>query len=347
MGTPPMGTARTRRGLVAGTVTGVLVLALLLALGPRAVSTPDEVTGDPEIAEVLRAHAPRGAGTLTAFVIDGEQTWFAGLGADEHAEHEIGSITKPMVAELLHQAVEEGELSRSTTVAEVLGQQGAPVTEVTLEELAEHTSGLPRSGPLGVRGWARNLLGRDPYAGATPESVVEDALDAELSGRGEDAYSNLGVALLGQLLARDAGTSFEGLMAERLFAPLGMTQTYVGVEGTVAEDAPRGRGSYGWRAEPWDSPGYAAAGAVRSTSADMALFARHVLGSDRDTLSWAEDSAAGLDVLWHNGGTGGFSTMLVLHRPTGTAAYVATDSVTGVEDLGLALFEHLHTGGER
>ena len=341
-GTPRSSSARMNtRARIAGLLAAALALGLLLGLGPRAVSIPEESTGDAELAAFLRDHAPRGAGNITAFVVQGDKVRFAGLGVDENYEHEIGSVTKIMVAELLHDAVEGGSLSATTKAGEILGVP-APVSDVTLRELAEHTSGLPRLSSVGVLGWARSLVGSDPYAGITADDVVSQALAADLTGRGEQEYSNFGFALLGQLLARSAGSDFATLARERLFEPLGMESTYVAVEGAVSENAPRGRFDTGRPAAPWASQGYAAAGSVRSTSRDMARFAQHVLTSTREPLTWAETTVGPHEVLWHNGGTGGFSTMLVLHRPTGSAAYVATDTTASVDDLGLDLFAHLH-----
>lgn len=337
-----MTTTMNPRAAVAGAVTAVLVLALLLALGPRGVSVPDRPAGDPELAAFLRDHAPRGAGSLTAFVISDGTVRFAGQGADENTEHEIGSVTKPMVGELLHDAVESGSVSMSTRVGEVLPTQDAPASDVTLRELAAHTSGLPRLGPLGVTGWLRSLLGQDPYTGITADDLVTHAREAELSDRGEMEYSNLGVALLGEALARSAGTGFSDLFDQGVVTPLGMTATYVATDETVPADAPRGHGRTGRPAAPWNSEGYAAAGSVRSTSRDMARFAEHMLRTDREPVSWIKATEGEHEVMWHNGGTGGYSTMLVIHRPTGTAAYVATDSTASVDDLGLALFAHLH-----
>lgn len=335
-------TTTTTRARIAGTVSAAIVLALLITLGPRPVAVPDEPTGDAELAAFLKDRAPRGAGRITAFVIQDDQVRYAGLGADEHLEHEIGSISKTMVGELLHDATEGGSLALTTTVGDLVPASGAPVADVTLRELATHTSGLPRLGPTGIMGWVRAVVGSDPYTGITPDDVIAHSLDAELTDRGQDEYSNLGYALLGHLLAQSAQVPFPTLMQEKVLTPLGMQASYVAADGTVAADAPRGRAVTGRLAEPWDSEGYGPAGSVRSTSHDMALYARHVLSSQREPLSWADTTVGEHQVMWHNGGTGGYSTMLVLHRPTGTAAYVATDSTASVDDLGLDLFAHLH-----
>lgn len=341
--TLPRSNARTSaRARIAGVLAATVALALLLALGPRPVSVPDEPTGDAELAAFLRERAPRGTGNITAFVINGDQVRFAGLGVDENYDHEIGSVTKTMVAELVHDAVASGSLTLDTKVGEILGDHTAPVSDVRVRELAEHTSGLPRLGPVGFAGWARSLVGSDPYTGITADDVVSQALAADLTDRGEKEYSNFGMALLGQLLARSAGTDFATLAPERLFEPLGMGSSYVAVDGTVPSNAPRGRAATGRLAAPWASGGYAAAGSVRSTSRDMARYARHALTSTREPLTWVTTTVGPHEVLWHNGGTGGFSTMLVVHRATGTAAYVATDTTADVDDLGLALFAHLH-----
>lgn len=113
-----------RRGL--GAASTIAVAAALLAAGPRPVSLGEPATGEPDIAAVLRDNAPRGAHELSAFIYDGGEVRFGGLGADENSEMEIGSVTKTFNAELLRQAVEEGTLSPDTTVGELLDVPGPP-----------------------------------------------------------------------------------------------------------------------------------------------------------------------------------------------------------------------------
>ncbi|NLA54706.1 MAG: beta-lactamase family protein [Corynebacterium humireducens] len=323
-----------RRPLIAAVLVGLAVTALAVLLGPDRITPSPERTGAPALAARLSELATTGHHRLAAFTIADGQTTFAGLGADEHDEFEIGSVTKTFTAGILaDRGLEE------TTVGEIIDAAGSELDDVTLRELADHTSGLPRL--PGVPLWTTlttAFTGGNPYAGITREDVIDAALDAPLTGRGEYSYSNLGVALLGHLLAAEAGTTYEELLAEHRLTPLGMGDTYLMTEGSVPADAPRGLLSTGDEAEPWEMGGYLPAGGLRSTPSDMARYATHLLQEGVPDLAWdvREDGTLG-----HNGETYGFSTMLLVHPDTGRAVFVAGDTEREVVSLADTLLEEL------
>lgn len=82
--------------------------------------------------------------------------------------------------------------------------------------------------------------------------------------------------------------------------------------------------------------GYVPAGGARSTAADMALYTRHLLEEGLPGHTWVR--LRDTDVRWHNGGTYGYSTMLVID-PDGRAAFVAGDTGESVDDIALALLQ--------
>src|SRR5699024_599059 len=135
------------------------------------------------------------------------------------------------------------------------------------------------------------VLRRDPYAGVSPQELIETALGASTGGRGKHAYSNLGYAFLGHLLATRAGAPWHDVLRERLLEPLGLSSTYapLGPEG-LTPDALTGRTASGLSAKAWTDPGYGPAGTIRSTAADMAVYLRSL----RDG---SNPGAAGLEPL--------------------------------------------------
>ncbi|SDS17057.1 serine hydrolase domain-containing protein [Corynebacterium timonense] len=323
-----------------GVAVGIAVLAVFLLLGPRPVSLSEERTGDEQIAAILRDNAERGHRTLTAFVYDNGEVTYGGLGADEYTEVEIGSATKTFNAELVRQQIEEGALSLETTVGELIDVPGAPVADVRIEELLNHTSGLDSMEGLGTGELLLANLreGGNPYRDDTPEDILAAAAEASVEGRGDRSYSNFGHALLGQLLARNAGTTYEELVRTRIFEPAGMTQTYLATPAATADDPARGVGSSGRRAEPWVMDGWAPAGAIRSTAADMAAYAAWVAEHGRPDYAWSVYDAEGAAYPYHNGGTGGYRTMFVWDPDDeARAAFVVNSSPADTEDLGVAL----------
>jgi serine-type D-Ala-D-Ala carboxypeptidase/endopeptidase len=141
---------------------------------------------------------------------------------------EIGSIGKVFAAFLLADMVERGEVALSDPVRKYLptsvmvpSRRGK---EISLVDLATHTSGLPRdSVEVDLRG------DESPYAEYTAAELYA-FLGSYRLGRDPGSkyeYSNVGIGLLGHALALRAGMSYEELLRRRLFEPLGMTKTAI------------------------------------------------------------------------------------------------------------------------
>ncbi len=323
-----------------GTLAAVATAAALLAAGPRPIPLATEHTGDEAVAGALAEHATRGEHELSAFVYDGGTVRFGGLGADENAEMEIGSVTKTFNAELLRQQIAEGRISLDTRIGDLLDIGAAPAADIRMEELVNHTSGLSSMEGLSVgeRLLARVRDGGNAYRRDTPQDILDAAATARPSKRGERHYSNYGQALLGQLLARNVGTDYATLLRTRILEPAGMTSTRLATPGSVA-DAPRGLGPGGHPAEPWDMDGWAPAGAIRSTASDMAKYVGWIAEHGRPDYGWSHHDFDGTEYTYHNGGTGGFRTMLVwdpdaMHP---RAAFVGNSSSAWVDRLGVDL----------
>ena len=330
-----------KKSLLTALVVGAIVFVGAIALGPQRISLATQATGDKQLATELSELAVPGHNQLAAFSIDDGTTTFAGWGADQDTEFEIGSVTKMLTVELLRQEVEDGNLELDATLGELIDELDEPVAAVTLEEVVNHTGGLPRlAGVSFSSNLGFSVFGTNPYQGIGRDDVITAANEiSELENRGEEQYSNLGYALLGWALAERHGVSYEELLDDEIFTPLGMDATFVATEQNV-EGESAGVLNNGRRAQPWVTEGYAPAGMVRSTPSDMAKFAEYLLETGLPEYGWAEtdsarnnDSGAG----WHNGQTGGYSTMLVIAPEGQRAAFVAGNTPRGVEHIGLQL----------
>lgn len=320
-------------------LVGSGVFALRITLGPQEMKAQPP-RGSEQIAKVLHAQAPAGTHRLAAALSHGGSLEFGGLGADPEDEFEIGSVTKMFTIELLCQAIEKETVTAQTTVGEIAERRKLPIhgaiTTVTLEELANHTSGLPRIKLRPVQLIKSTLTSSNPYQGQDIGELFDTVSAAALDNRGEEHYSNLGYALLGQLLAADAQTTWEFLVQDSILKPLGMTQTHP----TRATDSIRGYDLAGRRQQPWDLGAYNPAGGLRSTADDMAKFARYqaqrlVRLDSKEPMGWQRRDR----YFWHNGATGGFASMLVIDAETSDFAFVASDSAAEIDDLSFALLE--------
>ncbi|TFD83934.1 class A beta-lactamase-related serine hydrolase [Cryobacterium lactosi] len=355
----------TRIRLIAvGAALAVIVAGVLAAPRPPTLST--SATGDPGLAQSLADKAgiePGARDTLVTAVIDAEGVAYAGLGADETTEFEIGSITKTFTALLLAQAVERGEVALTDPVGDYLDLGDSAAADVTLADLSSHRSGLPRIAitvsALATSLWS-SYRGSDPYP-FDLAALEEHARAAALTDPGTVAYSNLGVALLGQALAAAAGTDYPELLQTRVLEPLGMAHTSIAVTADALPAGARtGYTTAGRPADAWTMGAYAPAGAIRSTAADMALYAQALLSADPALgvdpatvldpqgpagagpligLAWFTQAPEDGTATWHNGGTGGFASMLALDRTANRAVIVLGNTATSVDALAMSILE--------
>src|ERR671935_3086399 len=112
-----------------------LALAALIPLGgaftrPSPPSLSTTVTGDADLAARARPLLPGALDRVSIAVVDGSTVTYAGFGADEHTEYEIGSITKTFTASLVADAIRRGEVTADTQVGALLPLGSAPIADV-------------------------------------------------------------------------------------------------------------------------------------------------------------------------------------------------------------------------
>jgi len=282
---------------------------------------------------------------------------------DRNTIFEIGSITKVFTTLALADLLQKTGINLDDR-AEPLLPEGLelPTYEekaITVQNLVTHRSGLPRI--------PDNLDTRNPnpYAHYTDSMLTSFLSHYELKKKpgSEFAYSNLGMALVGLILEEQTGQSFEEIAEQRITNPLGMSSTSI----TIA-DNDSSRFAKGYNGETnvsyWDFDNFAAAGALRSTGADMVRFLKAQMGN-RDTKLYpqmkqtqailARASNENQDVshigmgwlystqndtiVWHNGGTAGFSSFMGFNKQKGSGVIVLSNTANNVNDLGFHLLD--------
>lgn len=195
-------------------------------------------TWESSVHSELERGVRRRAGLVIGVLRDGETSVVGrsadGAPLDGRTIFEIGSITKTFTSLLLADGVVRGDWSLSTLLRDLL-PAGTPVpssrgAEITLEQFATHTSGLPNAPILVAAGTAEMLRGRDPYAHLTEHGLLAAPGRAQLKrtpGTGRIHYSNLGVGVLGIALGHAAGRSYVELVEERICVPLGLVDMTV------------------------------------------------------------------------------------------------------------------------
>jgi CubicO group peptidase (beta-lactamase class C family) len=328
----------------------------------------------PEVATAIEKRIDgEVAPSFAVAIIDSTGTHFYNFGkttedgaaVDEHSIYEIGSITKVFTATLLANEVVLGNLSLEDKISGFLPDSMAiPVMgekEITLANLSDHTSGLPRMPSNFAPANPKN-----PFADYTVEQMfafLASYTPVREVGSGYE-YSNFAQGLLGHILAEQRGTTFEELVRETITNPLQMEETAIALTPQMETRLAPGH-SNGEITDNWDIPTLAGAGALRSSTYDMARFiaanlgylksplngafelaqqVRHdKAGPSRVGLGWHIKKGADGDVLWHNGGTGGYRAFAGFVKETGKGVVVLTNSAIGADDIG---FHLLDTGSE-
>lgn len=221
-------------------VFGLFAVLVALALascggaGAASVTAPD-ASKDPQQILSQYTAAKNGLPSVAVAVIrSGEVVYEGAAGVRERGNPEpvttqdsfhIGSDTKAMTALLCAILVERGLLTWTTTVGQVLGPDFPMRDEyrpVTLEQLLSHTSGLPAELPDKV--W-RSFFPYDSAAAADRSRMVTESLSlAPQSAAGSTfLYSNLGYVVAAFMAEKVTGSSWETLMQQEVFIPLGMS----------------------------------------------------------------------------------------------------------------------------
>jgi len=280
---------------------------------------------------------------------------------DGNTVFEIGSVSKVFTTLLLADMVERGEVSLNDPISKFLPKSVKTPSkdgkQITLLDLATQTSGLPRL--------PNNLTPKDPanpYADYTVEQMYAFlsgyTLTREIGASYE--YSNLGVGLLGHILTLAAGMDYETLVLTRICKPLKMDSTRIKLTPELRARLATGHDQSGNPVESWDIPTLAGAGAIRSTANDLLKFVAANMGLvktdlypamlktqlDRHSttipdvdigLGWHILKKYGTEIIWHNGGTGGYRSFIGFDKSAKTGVVVLSNSANSIDDIALHL----------
>ncbi|MER8047684.1 serine hydrolase domain-containing protein [Streptomyces sp. NPDC094032] len=320
----------------------------------KPTNPPDAAHWSARLTELAARHSVPGAGLGIWY--QGRQieavTGLANAGARIEATTDtlwqIGSLTKVWTATAAMGLVDEGALTLDGPLIEVMPELrlgDAHLTRhVTLRHLLSHTSGIDGDF-FPDTGRGDDCLER--YAELLADLPASHPLGATMS------YCNAGYTLIGRVMERVTGITWDALMRDRLFRPLGLTHT-----ATLAEDVLRHRAATGHYGDPprvvaeWAmGRSTGPTGLICSTTADVLSFVRLHLGGgsagdgtrmlSRDSvramqspqvelpcpypsgrawgLGWALDEWDGLAVYGHDGSTIGQNAYLRVLPEVGLA----------------------------
>ncbi|GAB2541241.1 serine hydrolase [Spirosoma aerophilum] len=303
-------------------------------------------------------------GTVVVFLENGQEDYFVygngsavnGKPITKKSVFEIGSISKTFTSLLLADLVQKGTVKLTDPIDKYLPESVRIPSydghKLTFADLASHTSGLPRM--------PANFNPKDPanpYVDYRSDELFAFLKTYQLKhGVGTYDYSNLGAGLLAHTLSVISGKSYEQMLQDVICKPLKMTQT-----STLNTSPYLTTGhSYVRPTAHWDFDVMAGAGAIRSNAEDMVRYLKAEMGLLSTTLKPAidltqqpiheagKDMKIGLgwhirsmnndEIIWHNGGTGGYRSFAGFSRKTNKGIIILNNSEQSPDDIGFYFF---------
>ena len=207
-------------------------LALPLVAAPP-VTEFDAATRS-KIDEWLKAIYPADEPGATVLVAQGQEVLFRDaygmanleLGVPLRSEMvlRLGSITKQFTAASIMMLAEEGKLEVSDPIAKHLPDYPSHGHNITIEHLLNHTSGI--FSYTGIPGYMTQEIRKD----LTTQELVDvfKNLPMDFAPGDRWRYNNSGYVLLGTIIEAVSGKSYDEFVEERIFKPLGMTNSHYG-----------------------------------------------------------------------------------------------------------------------
>jgi len=218
---------------------------------------------------------------------------------DKNTIFQIGSVSKLFTASLLECLEQEGEIQKSDTVRDILPLNtkiSNDIGEITIYELATHTSGLPRE-PVTIKQFmyfiGYEFTGKNLYGYMNTTWLSSYLKTAKIKNKSHEfIYSNIGYGLLAHLIEVKAREPFQDLVTEKIFSPLNMKDTVFSLS-----NEQQGRQAIGHVGDqpyfmkrntplkPWAmGEVMAPSGGIYSTVTDLLAYAKHTLALENSPL---------------------------------------------------------------
>ena len=245
----------------------------------------------PEIERLFKSWMDRlqPPGAVFGVIIDGELAFVKAAGVREKTNNapvtpetvfRIASMTKSFTAMAILKLRDEGKLSLEDPVAKFvpeLANLSYPTSDsqvLNIRHLLTHSEGFPEDNPWGdrqlhqpdktMREWMRTGI---PFS-TSPGTAFE--------------YSNYGFAILGQIIAKASGSTYEHYLRDNILRPLGMTASTLEQSAVPAQHIALGyrREDNTWKPEPILAHGsFGAMGGLWTNAHDLARYVAFLMSA--------------------------------------------------------------------
>lgn len=325
----------------------ILFVVPALAVFSQQTSNPLRTPLELKVDSLVRASFARGelAGVVIG-VIDGDKSYTYAYGEtaigngrlpDAQTLFQIGSITKTFTGILLASQIVDGKVKADDPISQYVPDSVKlnwfEGKVVTMQMLSNHTSAIPRWEP--VMKYPGFTMAQ-PY-GHFRDAQLYDFLNrykpTEAPARRYD-YSNIAAGLLGELLARNAKTSYKALLARDITRPLKMTSTTITESPALPAHMSQGYNREKKPEQPWVMAALTGAGGITSNMKDMLAYARANMAPPAGKLGKAitlshrqtfADSTAIIALGWHISRTGGHTIVQHGGQTGGYNSYIGVD----------------------
>lgn len=261
---------------------------------------------------------------------------------------EIGSLSKVFTSTLLANLAYRDKLLLDQPIQHYLNFLLNDSLQITFKELANHTSGLPRipSGFIWESLWHMDNPYKD-YGEEKLRDYMSNKMELENERGKVFQYSNIGTGILGYVLTQIEGQSYEEMLQQVIFQPLDMQQSTT-QRSLVDDKLIPGLNKRGNFATNWDLGALPGAGAILSSAEDMINFAAANFDTSNKALFLQREKTFTVDNktdiglgwfikkqdlstkwYWHNGGTGGYRSSMVLDVDRKKGVVVLSNISTG------------------
>jgi D-alanyl-D-alanine-carboxypeptidase/D-alanyl-D-alanine-endopeptidase len=361
-------------------------------VGVAAELSPFKITDD--LKHLIRTLVDNGTNAAMVIgLVDANGTQFYGYGKTSNATNattvnkdtlfDLASITKTFTTTILTDMVSQGVVNLDDPIEKYLPPTvKVPAyngNKITLEDLATHTSGLPLSPP---NQQVNITTFPDIFPNYTQEQFYQALSNITLTTvpGSHFQYSDMGMALLGDILASKAGMPYEQLVIDRILNVLGMNSTRITLSDTTLLSR-LALGHFNGTEIPITSvsfinpPPLAPAGSLRSSASDMVKYLSANIGLIKTNLDnimqdshrirlytnmsvvapydvyvglgWFSTTNFGSQIIWHNGGFPlGYNSFAGFNPATQRGVVVLSSTILqdiNVENIGFGPHDKLST----
>ena len=335
----------------------ILFILLLLALFNAGYSqTPDKAKLDQFFDRLAEKNKAMGSLTISK---DGNELYSRAIGYSQingaekkpltaATKYRIGSVTKMFTASMTFQLIEEGKLKLTDTLSKFFPQI-PNARKITIAQLLAHRSGIHDfTEDRDFRSWKMNAKTKDEMLALITKGAPDFEPDTKY------AYSNSGYVLLGYIIEKVSGKSYQEALKERITSTIVLKDTYLGTGNADAgkNESVSYRYVHDWEQETETHLSIAfGAGALISTPNDLTKFIEALFDGkliSQENLNQMMQHKFGMETFTYNGKTfyghtGGIdnfgSWLVYLPEEKLAVAYTANAKVYPVANIVDGVFD--------